>query len=112
MKLVLPCAQILAKDCDVSLLSKIALGEQDAIAALYDRYSSLVYTAALDVLGHREEAEDIVCDIFLQVWRSPTLFLAYRELLGLGLASRSRKQARLAKELRSVIISAVPGLQS
>jgi len=41
------------------------------MAQLYDRYSSLVYSVALRVLGDTGTAEDILQEVFMQLWRKP-----------------------------------------
>ena len=46
-------------------------GDQSALAELYDRYSSVVYAVALRVLGDTGAAEDILQEVFLQLWRNP-----------------------------------------
>ena len=84
MKVVLPLEQTRVSQNDLCLLQEIASGKQDAMASLYDRYSSPVYTAALNVLEQVDLAEETLRAVFLQVWRSPELFLVYGELLGPG----------------------------
>ena len=46
-------------------------GDQSAMAELYDRYSSVVYAVALRVLGDTGAAEDVLQEVFLQLWRNP-----------------------------------------
>jgi len=52
-----------------SLLERIAQQDQTALAALYDRYARVLYGVALKSLGAAEEAEEVVLDVFSQVWR-------------------------------------------
>jgi len=52
-----------------SLLERIAQQDQTALAALYDRYARVLYWVALKSLGTAEEAEEVVLDVFSQVWR-------------------------------------------
>lgn len=54
---------------DQWLLERIAQKEESALGFFYDRYSRVVYSLVLRVVGHRTEAEEIVIDIFWQVWR-------------------------------------------
>lgn len=62
-------------DCDDAvLIARTRQRYQDAFARLYDRYSSLVYLVALRVLRNPSSAEDVLHDIFLQLWRSPEKF--------------------------------------
>jgi len=50
---------------DSMLISRIRSGDEDALAALHDRYSQVVYSVALRVLGETTQAEDILQEIFL-----------------------------------------------
>jgi RNA polymerase sigma-70 factor, ECF subfamily len=54
---------------DVELVAEAARGEVDALSALYDRYSRVCLTTAMRMLGDRAKAEDLVHDVFLEVWR-------------------------------------------
>ncbi len=56
---------------DVHLLRRIGGGDQQAMVALFDRYSTLVYAVALRVLGEPASAEDAMQDVFLRIWRKP-----------------------------------------
>lgn len=68
-------------------------GDQAAMAQLYDRYSSVVYAVALRVLGDTGAAEDILQEIFMQVWRKPGSFEAGRGNLAPWLAVITRNRA-------------------
>ncbi len=54
---------------DVSLLTRISQGDQAALSALYDRYGKIIYAFALKSLRSVEESEEVVMDVFAQVWR-------------------------------------------
>ncbi len=54
---------------DIALLRRIAGGEQQAMVALFDRHSTLVYAVALRVLNEPAGAEDVMQDVFLRIWR-------------------------------------------
>ena len=49
-------------------------GDQKAMAQLYDRYSAMVYAVALRVLGNAGAAEDVLQEVFMQLWRNPAAF--------------------------------------
>jgi len=51
------------------LLSRIAQGEQEALAALFDRTSRIVFGLAHRILRNEAEAEEAMLDVFLYVWR-------------------------------------------
>jgi RNA polymerase sigma-70 factor, ECF subfamily len=56
-------------DNPITLLRQMASGDGDAFRRFYERYSSLVFTFALRLLGARSDAEDLLQEVFLQVWR-------------------------------------------
>src|ERR1051325_4784772 len=54
---------------DNELLHSVARGDESALAAIYDRYSSILLGLLLRILHSRGEAEDVLQEVFLQVWR-------------------------------------------
>jgi RNA polymerase sigma-70 factor (ECF subfamily) len=54
---------------DVELLHAIARGDEAALARLYDNYRVILFGLLVRILNSREEAEDILQDVFIQVWR-------------------------------------------
>lgn len=54
---------------DPSLLTRIVKGDQQAFSQLYDHSSTLLYTLAFRILGNREEADELLQDVYLEVWR-------------------------------------------
>jgi RNA polymerase sigma-70 factor, ECF subfamily len=102
---------------DTALVSAIRAGDQNAMAALYDRYSPVVYSVALRVLGDTGAAEDVQQDVFMQLWRNPGAFDASRGNLGAWLAVITRNRAidtlrkrRPQDDLEDVVLSVVPDL--
>jgi len=92
-------------------------GDQSALAELYDRYSSVVYAVALRVLGDTGAAEDVLQEVFLQLWRNPGAFDAARGSLGAWLAVITRNRAidslrrrRPETNIEDVIVSVAPDL--
>ena len=82
------------------------------MAALYDRYSSIVYATALRILGDTAAAEDVLQEIFMQLWREPSAFDGSRGSLGawLGVISRHRaidvlRKRRPQTDLEEVVIA-------
>src|SRR5580693_6068470 len=78
---------------DVTLVSAIRSGDERAMAQLYDRYSGIVYSVALRVLGDTGAAEDILQEVFMQLWRNPDVFDANRGSLAGWLAVIARNRA-------------------
>lgn len=78
---------------DRALLERIQLRDQNAMAGIFDRYSGMAYAVALRVLGDSAQAEDVIQDIFLQVWLNPSAFVPERGSLGAWLAVVTRNRA-------------------
>lgn len=74
-ELVYPLGAVSAEMVDdVSLIRLLALNQTDAISVLYDRYGRLVYSITLNSIGDRVVAEEIVQDVFTQVWKKANSF--------------------------------------
>lgn len=54
---------------DVELLHAVARGDEAALARLYDAYRVILFGLLVRILNSREEAEDILQEVFVQVWR-------------------------------------------
>ncbi len=78
---------------EAALLARIRAGDESAMAELYDRYSGIVYGVALRVLGSTASAEDVLQEVFLQLWRNPQAFDAERGRLAPWLAVIARNRA-------------------
>ncbi len=55
---------------DWELMDRVASGSEDAVAELYDRFGSLVYKVARQLLPTRAEAEDAVQEVFVRLWQT------------------------------------------
>jgi RNA polymerase sigma-70 factor (ECF subfamily) len=78
---------------DPSLLALVRKGDEQAMASLFDRYSKVVYSVALRVLRDPAAAEDVLQEIFMQVWRNPGSFTSTRGSLGGWLAVVARNRS-------------------
>ena len=78
---------------DPSLLALVRKGDEQAMASLFDRYSKVVYSVALRVLRDPAAAEDVLQEIFMQVWRSPDSFTSAKGSLGGWLAVVARNRS-------------------
>lgn len=83
----------LAIEEDAPLLARVQRGDEQAMAALFDRYSKIVYSVALRVLRDAASAEDVLQEIFMQIWRQPESFIATRGSLGGWLAVVARNRS-------------------
>jgi RNA polymerase sigma-70 factor, ECF subfamily len=59
---------------DAQLVERIAQGDQQALADLYDRFSGPLYGTALRILRDPAEAQDIVHDAFVTLWEKASTF--------------------------------------
>jgi RNA polymerase sigma-70 factor (ECF subfamily) len=77
---------------DADLLTRVQHGDERAMAALFDRYSKIVYSVALRVLRDTASAEDVMQEIFMQIWRNPNSFVSAKGSLGgwLSVVARNR----------------------
>ena len=63
---------------DEALLESIAAGEQSALSELYDRYQGLMYGMATRITGDPTQAQDVVQDAFVGVWRNAGRYTSTR----------------------------------
>lgn len=59
-------------------MQRIAGGDSGALSSLYDESSGLTFALALRILRNRADAEEVVLDSFMQVWRRATQYSADR----------------------------------
>ena len=85
---------------DWSLLARIAQKDEEALSALYDRYSGLVFSTAKRILHRTGAAEEILQDIFYQVWETAERFDPQRGSLAgwLLVAARNRAISKLRRK--------------
>ena len=57
-------------DEDLSLMQRMAAGDESAVEDMYDRFGSLVYRLAYQAMPTRADAEDAVQEIFVRLWRT------------------------------------------
>jgi RNA polymerase sigma-70 factor (ECF subfamily) len=92
---------------DEELIARVCWHEEPALATIYDRYSRLIYTIALRIVGDRESAEEVMQDVFQAVWQSAGSFQPSGNfsawLIGIARhraidATRSRRHRARARE--------------
>lgn len=89
------------------LVARIASGDQDAVAELYDQTSSVVYGMALRIVRDQAVAEEVTMDVYMQAWRTAAQYSGARGSVKAWLAAITRaraidwlrsSQARLVRE--------------
>lgn len=86
---------------DRELLAAIQTRDREALDALYERYSGLVYAVCLRVLQCPADAEDALIDTFWQVWSKPEKYDATRGTVPTYLAMIARSRALDLRRSRS-----------
>lgn len=93
---------------DQEILARIVCRDERALGELYDRYGRLTYAVALRITGDRLTAEEVVQDVFQNIWQTAS---TYRAMAGsasawvLGItrhraidATRSRRERARTRE--------------
>jgi RNA polymerase sigma factor (sigma-70 family) len=85
------------------LLVRISQQDESALSKLYDRYARIIYAFAFKSLENVEESEEIVIDVFAQVWRTAHNYDPEKSRVDtwLFMIARSRVLDRLRKLQRS-----------
>ena len=88
----------ISRDAEYELLiNRVADGEQSALSELYDSTSRIVFGLILRIVTDRSSAEEVLLDVYTQVWRQASSFDATRgsPLAWLMTIARSRAIDRL-----------------
>jgi len=96
---------------DVELLARIAAGDLDAVAALYDRHAGMLLALSLRIVRDRAEAEDVVHDAFVTVGERAGQYVPERGAVGAWLVTlvrnlgidRTRRRDRRGAIARDVL---------
>jgi RNA polymerase sigma-70 factor, ECF subfamily len=84
---------------DAALIQKIVQRDESALAALYDRYASLLSSLLNRILRDTQASEEILQDVFFQLWRNAAQFDPARGSLPgwLAVIARNRAISRLRR---------------
>lgn len=78
---------------DAEALARMARGDESALAVLYDRHATPVYSLALRIVRRPEDAEDVTQQVFTQAWRTSARFDASRGAVAAWLLMMARSRA-------------------
>jgi RNA polymerase sigma-70 factor (ECF subfamily) len=92
------------RDSDENLIRRILSGDEVALGVLYDRYGGRVYSVSKRILQDDGAAEEVLQDIFHQLWRTAASFDSARGTLGswLLVMARNRSIERLRRRTPAV----------
>jgi RNA polymerase sigma-70 factor (ECF subfamily) len=84
-------------ETDRQILAAVAGGSADALERLYDRYAATAFGLARRILAQQDLAEEVVQDVFSQVWREAGRYDAARASVAgwIVLLTRTRAIDRL-----------------
>ena len=74
-------------------MRKVALGDRLAFGQLFDRYNQLALNLAARVLNERQEAEDVVQEVFLQLWKDASSYRQERGNVSTWIVAIARSRA-------------------
>jgi RNA polymerase sigma-70 factor (ECF subfamily) len=78
---------------DAQIMFRIAAGDAGALADLYDLYAARVLGLTTRILADPEEAQDVLQDVFLHVWRNPSSYASERGSLATWILILARSRA-------------------
>jgi RNA polymerase sigma-70 factor, ECF subfamily len=62
------------EETQAQLLRRIATGDRDALAEFYDQTAGVLFSLALRILNDPQEAEEVIQDVFVQIWDKAATF--------------------------------------
>jgi RNA polymerase sigma-70 factor (ECF subfamily) len=78
---------------DVTLLRRMAEGDEQALGALYDRWQPLVHAVVLRILRQKDDVQDVVEESFWQAWRQAERYESSRGAVQTWLLTIARSRA-------------------
>jgi len=61
-------------EVEIELLRRVAVGDRESFEQLYDRYSGAIFSTAYRILNQQEAAEDLLQEVFVQIWEKAALY--------------------------------------
>ena len=61
-------------EAEIELLRRVGQGDRGSFEELYDRLSGVLFSAAYRVLNSQVAAEDVLQDVFIQIWEKAPLY--------------------------------------
>ena len=61
-------------EAEIELLRRIGRGDRQSFAELYERFSGVLFSIAFRMLRSQQAAEDVLQDVFVQIWKKAPLY--------------------------------------
>ena len=61
-------------ELEVFLMERAGQGDRPSFEQLYERFSGVLFSTALHVLGNQEAAEDVLQEVFVSIWEKAPLY--------------------------------------
>ena len=61
-------------EAEIALVRRVAQGDRRGFEELYDHFSRVLFSTAYRVLNNQEAAEDVLQDVFIQIWEKAPLY--------------------------------------
>ena len=78
---------------DNFLLERIVKRDPAGLNDLYDRYKTLVFSIAFNVLGNTEDAEEVTIDVFSKIWEKAESYTSRKATVKVWVASITRNRS-------------------
>ena len=88
-----PPSTLAAPQADHELVRRMAAGDQAALGELHDRFTTLVHSVALRIVGNADDAEEVLEATFWQAWRQAARYEERRGGIGTWLVMMARSRA-------------------
>ena len=59
---------------EIALLKRNGVGDRQSFEQLYERFSGVLFSTAYRVLNNQEAAEDVLQEVFVQIWEKAPLY--------------------------------------
>ncbi len=84
---------VIDAELDQRIMTAIQQGDRKAFAELYDRHCSWLMAVAYRILNNHNDAEDLIHDVFIEIWKTASGYDASRGTVSCWLAVKTRSRA-------------------
>jgi RNA polymerase sigma-70 factor (ECF subfamily) len=81
------------RDQDSSRMDRVRAGDPRALEELYDRHNGLLYSLVMRIVRRAPDAEEVLQEAWLQIWRGAATYNASRGAVGAWLVTVARSRA-------------------